>query len=271
MSAVVTGLFVYPVKSCRGIALTVAELGRRGIHYDREWMVVDAGGRFLTQRTLPQMARIATALDGDALHLTAPGLPPLEVPLAVSDGPRRRVEVWGDICEAIDEGDGAAGWLAAFLGISCRLVRLAPDWVRPVDGRFAPPGSETGFSDGFSLLLLSEASLADLNGRLQTPLPMERFRPNLVVAGCAPFAEDRWKSLRIGDIVMHGVKLCSRCKITTTDQTTGTVMGDEPLATLATYRRNARGIVFGQNVVHTAPGRLALGDAVEVLAEGEPV
>jgi len=180
--------------------------------------------------------------------------------------PRVAVEVWRHRGPALDQGDAAAALLSEHLEISCRLVRIPPDHARRVNPAFSPEEAHTAFSDGYPLLLVSEASLADLNARLETPLPMNRFRPNLVVRGCAPFAEDGWKRIRIGGLELDVAKPCDRCLVTTTDQATGERDGQEPLRTLATYRKRGEGVLFGQNLVHRGRGALALGASVEVLA-----
>ncbi len=261
---IVTGLYVYPVKSCRGIALEQATLDARGIVHDREWLVVDDASRFLTQREVPRLALIRPTLADDALHLEAPGLPPLRLPYG-GGGAVRAVTIWRDTCPALDQGDAAAAWLSDFLGHRCRLVRFADDHVRHVNPAYArSERDQVAFADGYPLLLISEASLQDLNRRLPEPLPMNRFRPNIVVRGCAPYAEDEWDTLRIGEVLAYGVKPCPRCAIPMTDQETAR-RGKEPLRTLATYRDSDLGILFGQNVIHAAPGVLRVGDAVEVL------
>ncbi len=275
MSLTVRALVFYPIKSCGGTALAAAEIGPRGIVHDREFMVVDTRGEFRTQRELPRLALIRPRLEnapgdgnasvGETLHLTAPGMPLLVVPVR-RVGEERRVVVWSDTCRAIDQGDPAARWLTAYLGTDCRLVRLADDFVRRVDSRYAiGAGDHVSFVDGYPLLLASEESLAELNARLATPLPMNRFRPNVVVGGSGePWLEDRVRTLRIGGIVFHVVKPCSRCATTTVDQETAQT-GPEPLATLATFRRRGTKVFFGQNLIHAGPGVIRVGDAVEVL------
>lgn len=268
MTLVVTGLYVYPVKSCGGIALDEAQLDARGIRFDRQWMFVDADGTFLTQREFPKLALVRTAFDGDSLVLSAPHRRDLCVPLAQrEDANTLPVVVWRDTCLAVDAGGLATEWVSQFLESPARLVRMADEFVRPVDPKYANGPAQTGFSDGFPLLLISEASLDDLNTRLSVrgklPLPMNRFRPNLVVSGCDAYAEDTWKQVTIGDTVSDIAKPCARCVTTTVDQATGTIPDhDEPLATLATYRRGARGVLFGQNVIHRANGRIQIGDTV---------
>ena len=253
--ATITGLHVYPVKSCRGISPAAAELTGRGLAHDREWMAVDAEGYFLTQRTLPRMALIETTLTSDTLRLSAPGQSrSLELSLAARDLPYCRVRVWRDDCAAFDEGPSAASWLSAFLGQAVRLVRFDPtyrrlsshQWTQGVD-------AENHFSDGYPLLLISEESLEDLNSRLNAPLPMDRFRTNIVIRGLGPHGEGDANVLRGDGFEIRLVKPCERCSITTTDQTTAAV-GKEPLRTLATYRRDAalNGVTFGMNGIVTA-------------------
>lgn len=259
-------LYHYPIKSCRGIALQRAQLTRFGLERDRHWMIVDAEGRFLSQRELPSLALIEPEIIADRLRLRASGMPDLLIPDRGSK--TIEVDVWGDRVLADDTGREAATWMSDFLGVACRLVALGPAFERTVDPAFDRFGSRVAFSDGYPLLLLSEASLADLNTRMADPLPMNRFRPNLVVTGCAPYAEDDWRELEIGDVRLHVVKPCARCAITTVDQDQGQFAGKEPLRTLARYRRGEKGkVLFGQNVIHESKtGVLNVGDAVKVIA-----
>lgn len=262
---VVSELWVYPVKSCRGIALQETGVGPRGIRWDRHWMVVDPAGQFLTQRQLPAMALIGTALAPDALWLDAPTLAPLRVPYDAC-GERIPVKVWSDEVHACAVSEDADRWLSAALGRPCRLVRFPDDAPRAVDSQYGRPGDETAFSDGFPLLLIGQGSLDDLNARLAIPLPMRRFRPNVVVRGAPPFAEDDWRQVRIGGLGCRVVKPCSRCAITTVDPERGVRVGNEPLETLARYRRRNGRVYFGQNVIADGTGFLQIGDPVEVLA-----
>jgi uncharacterized protein YcbX len=228
-------------------------------------MIVDEAGRFRTQRELPRMALIVPRLDGARLTVEAPGMPALALALR-SEGERRAVTIWDDACEAIDQGDEAAEWLGDFLAAPARLVRIADDFVRHVDRTYAGPDDQVGFADGFPFLLASEASLADLNARMERPLEMIRFRPNIVVDGVAPFEEDGWTRIRIGGIGFGVVKPCARCPITTVDQLTAE-RAQEPLRTLATYRHvRGKGVMFGQNLIHDRAGVVHVGDALEVVA-----
>jgi hypothetical protein len=246
-------------------------MGPRGITHDREFIVTDPNGRFMTQRELPHLAQIQpTFADDGRLAFAATGMAPFDI--APTDaGPRRDVVVWRDTVIAVDQGPLIADWLSTFLHTPVRLVRMPADTVRQVDQNFAPrPSDQVGFADGYPLLLTSEESLDDLNSRLNWPLPMNRFRPNVVVRGAAkPYAEDEWAELCIGEVRFSGVKTCARCAITTTDQVTAE-RGLEPLATLAGYRRIGRGVLFGQNLVHAAPGRIFVGDRLSVRAFADP-
>ncbi len=270
-----SALYVYPVKSCRGIALDVAVLDQRGIVHDREFLIVDAENRAMTQRATPAMAHILTALTDDSLRLQFDGSDEIRIPWSAPDRAPREVTIWRDTVIAEDTGDEAAAWLSEVLGQACRLVAMGQDSRRDVPAARMPEAYRAkldqpvpvAFSDAFPLLVLSEESVADLNRRIgaSEPLPMDRFRPNLVLSGCpAPYAEDEWKSYRVGEVRLFSAGPCGRCAITTTDQQT-LARSPEPLRTLAQYRRSADGqVVFGQNVIHAQPGaRLRVGDAVE--------
>ena len=270
--ATITGLNVYPVKSCRGIKLESAKLGLAGIESDRRWMVISEAGRFLTQRELPRLALIVPKLDAQGLTLTAPAMPDLRVPMQ-PEGPRLEVAVWGDKCPALEVGAEVAVWLSQFLERATRFVQFDPQGVRPSDPDWTEGvPTQNEFSDGFPLLVISEASLADLNTRLPEPLPMNRFRPNIVLGGLEPYDEDRIRDMHSDGVRLRVSKPCARCSITTTDQMRGVVTGDEPLRTLKTYRfdKKQRGMMFGQK--HTgrerhrqrAAHRAAAADRLEV-------
>ncbi|MBC8027450.1 MAG: MOSC N-terminal beta barrel domain-containing protein [Steroidobacteraceae bacterium] len=263
------GLFVYPVKSCRGIARESERVESTGLAGDRHWMLVRPNGRFVTQRELPHMALIATALDGDGLTLAAPGRASLRV---ARDAGRdaRQVTVWKFSGSGIDCGDEAATWCSETLETPLRLVRFDPASPRVCSPEWTPgTKAVTEFSDGYPMLVISRASLAELNSRLQKALPMERFRPNLVIDGVAAYDEDRIHELRAADLAIRIVKSCTRCAITTTDQDRGAVDGVEPLATLKTYRhdRELKGVIFGQNAIPASGvgSTLRVGQTFEVV------
>lgn len=259
-----SGLYRYPIKSAAGMALTQAQIDARGLQYDRRWMVVDRHGKFMTQRRYPRMALIQVALE-DTLKLSAPAMPELRLPLQPDAGEAAAVEVWGDICEAISLGPLAQTWLSDFLGTACQLVYMPDATRRPVDHGALGESHLVSFADAYPFLLISEASLAELNRRLPAPVPMNRFRPNLVVKGCDAFAEDTWQRIQIGAISFTVAKPCRRCSIPGIDQATARP-DQATLPTLASFRRWDGGIWFGQNLVQHNPGQLQLGDAVKVLA-----
>ncbi|MGH9885243.1 MAG: MOSC domain-containing protein [bacterium] len=257
-------MFFYPVKSCRGISLDAASLDRRGIVDDRRLMIVDDWARFISQRSHPRLALVAPRLHDGCVTLAAPGMPPLSVPV-VRQGATRTVVVWNDECEAVDQGREASEWLSTYLEARVDLVRMDDRFIRPVDSQYAVRKTdEVSFADAYPLLVISEESLEDLNARLAEPVPMNRFRPNIVVRGGGAFAEDHWRRVRFGEVNAAIVKPCARCSTTTVDQDTA-ARGKEPLRTLATYRHDPeRDVLFGQNVIHAAPGTIRVGDVVDV-------
>lgn len=262
-------MYRYPLKSGLGEALEQAGLDGLGLAGDRRWMVVDsASGRFLTQRLLPQMTQLLARWQGpERLLLAAPGMPELQVALPGEEAELRGVTIWRDSLRVPDAGEAAAAWLSRFLGRACRLVQVPQARARQVDTAYAEVGERVAFADGFPLLLIGQASLDDLAQRVGRPLEMQRFRPNLVVEGAAPYAEDGWQRIRIGEVELRVVKGCSRCIMTTLDPRTGVRSPDrEPLATLQGYRQRDGEVYFGQNLIACGQGQLTLGMAVEVLA-----
>lgn len=252
-----TGIFIeelnlYPLKSARGIPRTRARLGTTGLEWDRHWLVIREDGMFLTQRTHPLLTHIVTDLTGEGLILTSAGLPPLTLPLA-PQGTSRPVRIWKDSCEGLDQGEEAASWVSRVLGEPARVVRTPATPGRRADPEFAGSAfSPIAFPDAYPILVCTRASLEDLNRRLPEPLPMERFRPSVVLAGLPPYAEDRIASLEIGPVTLTLVKPCTRCIIPSTDQRTG-VRGLDPVAVLRTFRfdRKLLGVTFGENAVIT--------------------
>ncbi len=259
-----SSLHVYPIKSCGGISVDAWDVKERGLLHDRRWMLVDETGLFMSQRKFPRMALIGIRAELDRLVVDAPGMPSLEVPFAPPGSRPVLTSVWGDLVESAPVGEEADRWFGEFLDTRCRLVHMPEESVRPVDQAYGSSGDYVGFADGFSFLLISEASLSDLNRRLHQPLPMNRFRPNVVIEGCEPFAEDGWGEIRIGAIPFRVIKPCARCAITTVDQKTGQ-KAKEPLRTLATFRKKGSKVLFGQNLAHDETGTLRTGDSLEVV------
>lgn len=262
---VVVSAHLYPIKSCAGTVVDALAADALGPVPDRRFMLVDRDGVFLSQRELPKLARVEPEVRADSLRVRASGTnDALDVPLA-PEGERTVVRLWRDLVEVVRVSEEADGWFSECLGFPCRLVYLPEGSVRPVDPDYARPGDRVTLADGFPFLAVGEASLSELNSRLGEPLPMDRFRPNLVLGGTEAFEEDGWKRVRIGELEFRVVKPCSRCVITTVDQSTGEKTGREPLATLATFRDSPAGVLFGQNLIHSGPGTVRVGDAVEVL------
>ncbi|GAB3462074.1 MOSC N-terminal beta barrel domain-containing protein [Massilia terrae] len=273
--AILTELVLYPIKSCAGMpvdaaTVTSAGLSAHGIH-DREWMLVTEDGQFLTQREHPRMARIVPRPEGGALVVQGPGMAPLALPLDAEDGAPRMVRIWDDVVPAADCGDQAAAWFSAVLDSPCRLVRFRRDVVRPTSTKWTGGvPADTRFADGYPLLLIGAASLADLNRRLaaagRAPLPMDRFRPNLVVDGIDAYEEDFLASLAADGLVLKPVKPCARCPIPSIDQATGSA-GPDPLDIMLSYRANPRmdgAVCFGMNCIVVA-------GAPAVLRRGQPI
>jgi len=259
----VTAISLYPLKGAGAVGVDRAEVTSRGLRGDRCWMVVDSDGRFLSQRSHPALAVVGSALLPDGLVLAAPDRAP--VTCRVPDpSDRCQVEIWRDTVEAAAGPAEASAWLSDLLGLPCRLVYQDRPDSRSITSSRGRPGETVSFADGFPVLLCSESSLADLNGRLSQPVSMDRFRPNLVVTGSDPFAEDRWRRLVIGSVTFRNAGPCPRCSVTTVDQTTGQ-KETEPLRTLATYRQETGGVMFGVNLVPEITGMVAEGDPVRIL------
>ena len=258
-----SGITIYPVKSCAGINLDRVSLDRFGPVGDRRWLVVDERGRFVSQRDIASMALIHVEQEQGGIRLSL-GDSSIQVLIPGPDAPEVRVSVWEDSVRALLAGSVAGAWLSAQLGRTCRLVYMPENCQRLVDGLYARDGETVSFADGFPLLLISEASLEDLNSRLDNPVPMNRFRPNLVVSGCDSFAEDGWRRIRIGTVEFNVAKPCSRCAIPSIDQATAKRDG-QINRVLASYRRVNGQVMFGQNLLYQRAGTLSLGDSVEVL------
>jgi uncharacterized protein len=272
MAFTIASLHIYPVKGLKGIDLPAARCTERGLEHDRRWMVVDGDGDFLTQRSHPLMATIWTELQDGTLELSAPHMDPVAVPLVPAAGPAMKVRVWNSVVDAVPVSRFADSWLTEYLGQPLRLVYM-PEATHRLSNKQYTGGDDrlVGFADAYAYLLVGRSSLGDLNARLRDKgspaMPMNRFRPNIVIEGSEPYAEDAWGDVRLGDdAVLRAAKPCGRCQVTTTDQSTGEVRGPEPLHTLSSYREHKEfGPLFGMNYVTVRNGLVRVGDKVEVV------
>lgn len=255
-------IYIYPLKAARRVALASARVEDRGLRHDRRWMVVDTGGRFLSQRDVPGLALVRVGLDTGGLVLEAPGMGCVAVQVPSADAPTAPVKIWNDTVQASLAAPEAAALMTAYLERPCRIVYMPENSFRQLNPDVA--SGIVSFADGYPLLLTTVASLQSLNSRMEAPIEMTRFRPNVVIAGSRPYEEDNWKRIRVGDVRFRVVKPCDRCVVTTIDQDTGE-QGKEPLKTLGRYRKRGSGVYFGQNLVPETRGEVRLGDRVEVL------
>lgn len=266
-SNTVVRLRIHPVKGARGSDVETLDFEEMGPRFDRRWMVVEPDGSFVTQRDTPRLATIQPTVAGDALVLSAPDAPEIRLPLE-PQGERLEATVWSSAVEVRTVSPAADAWLSSVLAGAHRLVFMGNDDVRYTDPAYAE-GHRVSFADGYPALLVSRGSVDELARRVGREIPVERFRPNIVVSGDRPHEEDFWKEFTIGGLPFRGVKLCARCKVTTTDQQTGIRdPQQEPLRTLARYRRIESLVYFGVNTVHLATGPISLGDPVEVHERG---
>lgn len=245
---IVTEIWIYPIKSLGGIRVSTSSVMEKGLRHDRRWMLVDEGGNFLTQRVIPRMALFKLHFNGHAIvvsHERDKLELPTELPVRGETIPAR---IWNDTVAVVEAEKHYHEWFSSRLGIKCRLVGFPEHEPRLIDPAYRPAQENVSLADGYPLLVIGQSSLDDLNGRLEEPVPMNRFRPNIVFTGGDPYEEDSWRQFRIGANRFLGVKPCGRCVLTTVDQETG-VAGKEPLLTLSRYRRKNERICFGQNVI----------------------
>ncbi len=278
---IVSEINIYPIKSLKGISLDSAMVEERGLQYDRRWMLTTPDGMFFTQREFPRMATMSVWVedDGSGLGVAADGFGDVFIPIESDTEQRQQVTIWQSVCEGSVYGGALNEWFSDVLGTDCQLVYMPDDSRRSVNKLFNKNDDVVSFADGYPLLAIGEASLDDLNSRLDEPLPMNRFRPNIVISGSEAFAEDAWKRIRVGDATFRVTKPCERCVITTTDQSRGKVAGKEPLKTLASFRMakdvipdrlselgtNPTAVLFGQNLIGDTPGvTIKVGDEVEI-------
>lgn len=256
----VSEIWLYPVKSLGGIRLNNARVLSRGLAYDRCWMLVDESGQFMTQRDWPGLALFKTSFGSNGF-LIQHADSDIEIPLTAPGKKSFSARVWNDTVEVIESQPRYSQWFSEILGASCRLVWFPEQQRRPVDPAYAKHNEQVSLADGFPLLLASQSSLDELNHRMKDPVPMNRFRPNIVFTGAAAFQEDHWHYFRIGDCRFAAVKPCARCVITTVDQETG-VKGVEPLRTLSAFRMKNNKVYFGQNLLVVNEGEISVGQEI---------
>ncbi|MEN0005226.1 MAG: MOSC N-terminal beta barrel domain-containing protein [Bacteroidota bacterium] len=243
----ISQIITYPIKSLGGFQQTTAVVTPQGLQFDRRWMLVTPEGKFLTQRTFPRMALFKTALSGDYLKVTAPNQLDsfIEIPLeAPKEQPAKMVEVWASDVMALQVNPEFDTWFSRHLGTECQLVYMPEESKRPIKAKYNIPNGVVSFADSNPILIIGEASLNDLNNRLESPVEMNRFRPNLVVEGSVPYGEEEWQQVSVGPVHFRVAKACTRCKMITINQSTAAV-GQEPLKTLATYKAKNNQIDFG--------------------------
>ncbi len=266
MSIVVSQLYIYPIKSLGAVPLDTMQLVAGGPAWDRRWMIVDAQGRFITQREYPKLAQIQVELDlqSATLHLRAAQFAPLQLPLHVTNALTQPVVVWNDTVQAVYGGKPAQRWISAYLGVAARLVYMPDSALRLADQDFAQSGDVVSFADGFPLLLIGEASLQAFNSHLDQPITMQRFRPNIVVAGASAYAEDSWCRIRVGSVDCRVVKPCARCVVPSINPANA-IKEPQVARALAQHRRGRSGVYFGQNLIHEANRGISRGDTVDLL------
>lgn len=271
---VVSQLNIYPVKSLKGITLNSANVEPGGFQFDRRWMLVEPSGQFITQRQYPALALVSVSVSGNSLVISTEEKMPILVPFEIGTKEKMTVQIWKNSCNAIHVDKKVDEWFSSFLNFECKLVYMPYETFRPVNPEYDTGNNKVSFADGFPFLIISESSLRDLNSRLESPVPMNRFRPNIVVSGSEPYAEDTWKEIIIGNITFYLVKPCERCVVTTIDQNTGKSLNDEPLRTLATYRRinkirdfcsEEKKVIFGQNMIAKGTGVINTGDILKIV------
>ena len=256
----VTNLVIYPVKGVSAVSMNACQVFNRGLEHDRRFLIVDHNNRLVTQREHAALATMKAVVSPQALNLSHSGKS-TNVLTPSADDTRVIVQIWDDETDAVDCGDEVAAWLSEILGEPMRLAYM-DQCARRQAGRASNPGDEVSFADAYPVMVANEASLADLNTKLEQPVPMNRFRPNVIVNGFEPWAEDHWTSLQIGDVKFRAVSNCGRCLVTTIDQATGEKTGSEPLRTLATFRTIDQKVVMGRYVIPESYGIVQVGDKV---------
>lgn len=270
---------IYPIKSLKGISVDSALVEPRGLQYDRRWMLTDKDGKFLTQREFPKMATVAVAIENGELRVENESRETVKIPFEPDSGDRKQVVIWQSVCDGLVYTGEVSEWFSDVLSTDCQLVYMPDNSRRSVNERFDSGDDIVSFADGYPLLVIGEGSLEDLNSRLEYPLPMNRFRPNIVVSGADAYAEDNWQRIRVGEAIFRGTKPCARCVMTTVDQSRGEFDGKDPLKTFATYRLakevmperldslglSPNAVLFGQNlIVENSGATIHVDDEVEI-------
>ncbi|MCK5831408.1 MAG: MOSC domain-containing protein [Methylococcales bacterium] len=265
--AILSDIYIYPVKSLSGIKVSTWPVNEKGLLHDRKWMLIDSNNQFLSQRRVPKMVLIKTQIEDKTLILSTSISGSISLPLNPENGDAINTTIWKDQCLAKTTNQKVDQWLSNFLDIECKLVYQPDTTIRPVDPDYATATDKVNFSDGFPFLIISEASLISLNQEMNLQLPMERFRPNLVITNCEAYSEDSWRGIQINNIGFRLPKPCSRCSIPTIDIETAQT-NKEPLTTLNRLRRWNNRVFFGQNALHNNEGELSTGNTVEIIQTG---
>ncbi|WP_017730551.1 MOSC domain-containing protein [Nafulsella turpanensis] len=265
-------IWIYPIKSLAGIQLEEARLCERGLQWDRRWMLLDENGQFMTQRQMASMALLDVSLQSQHLEVRhrTKNLPPLNIPLQVDPlSAQIQAPIWDDTSKALFAGQESSEWFSEALEQRCQLVFMPEDAERLTRGKISGRVQKVSFADEYPILLIGQSSLDELNRRLEEPVSMNRFRPNLVFSGGKPFEEDGWHAFAIGETRFWAEKPCARCVVTTIDQLTGEKVNKEPLATLAQFRKWNQKLLFGQNLLFEGEGLLRVGDRIQVKSHKE--
>ncbi len=261
-----TGVRIYPVKSLAGIRLEQANVQPQGLQDDRLFMLVDENGLLITQRKYPQLALLKTQMIDQGIRIDTSNFSPLIIAEKDFLNETALVKIWQDECVGIVASEQVNQWFSQYLDSSVRLIKYNQKAPRAIDPNYSSPNDIVSFADGFPLLVISDASLQDLNSKLETPVTMTNFRPNIIVDGCEAFAEDDWKQIRIGEVVFDAVKRCSRCVFTTVNPETGVKSNNgQPLKTLSQYRKADGGVLFGMNLIPRSKGIIRVNDKLEII------
>ena len=267
-----TDIYIYPIKSLGGIRLQQSEVTEKGLKFDRQWMLIDQDGTFISQRKYHQLSLLQVSIADTEISVTHKQNSDLHLKFNSTEetGNLIQVKIWDDSCAGMEVSHEVNNWFTSLLGLEVRLVKMSTDERRLVDQRYATNQEVVSFSDGYPFLIISQASLNALNQKLEQPVLMDRFRPNFVFSGAEPHIEDSFADFQIRDIIFSAVKPCARCVLVTVDQQSG-VKSAEPLKTLASYRTRNKKVMFGQNLIHKGEDFIAVGDTITILSTKKPI